>query len=128
MNELALLRAMRNDLDDPARWCGAGASKGKGRCLITSRNRLLAATGLPYGACEFGVGGLVAQLLDAEAIRMVPGIEHALHLRPCAEFNETHTHAEVLTLLDRCIARAEEQTYGAPLGPLPVDCRELVAA
>jgi len=41
-------------------------------------------------------------------------------------FNDSHTHAEVLALLDTVIAKLEEQTYGDPLPEMIVEMEQVV--
>jgi hypothetical protein len=94
MTTLDVLKAARERISDPARWCqetyrvldaGGSAIRWCAMATIsdtTENNHLL---GVAWGALRRAMGGGCI-----------------------AEYNDTHTHAEVLALFDRAIA-AEEQ-------------------
>ena len=76
---------VREKLATPDKWCcGNGGSRNGAHCLVW------AFTGCPYDAQWLAFRALERQAAPQGII----------------EFNDTHTHAEVLDLIDRAIANA----------------------
>jgi hypothetical protein len=102
VNELDVLRAARKRISQPKDWCQGSFGDldhfdGRGpRCLVGALiefdelSGTVVSTPALSAACP---GGVIV-------------------------FNDTHSHAEVLALLDDVIARLEEETSGDPLPPI----------
>jgi hypothetical protein len=122
VNELEVLRAARKRIDSPEKWCqgtwGYNSCADAPHCLMgAARYEVL--QGPRASERDWEIRNFVA--LRAELLRM------GWNASPMA-FNDSHTHAEVLSLLDAVIAKLEEQSYGPELPPLSVSTKEKVMA
>lgn len=90
--DLATLLKMRETLSDPTKWCQYARFDGDRMCLV--------------GAYESAVGGgFIADAYPATAKLL--GIPHRGGISDrirAATFNDSHTHAEVLALIDQAIS------------------------
>ena len=93
MTTLDILKAARKRIEDPERWCQGYLRGGDKWCAI----------GAVYEEADEAESGFAAicDVLAAHA-----GLDGAAEGR-LAEWNDTHTHAEVLALFDRAIATEE---------------------
>lgn len=107
MTNLEALRAARAWITDPRRWSNDGYGDGNRRCMIGALGRT---------ASDIPTLNVAMEALK----RVVRDIGFDL----ISEFNDTHTHAEVLAAYDRAIAieeaREAEMTAGDPLLPVSV--------
>lgn len=121
MNELDVLRAARKRITDPEKWCQG--SYGTELFGTAGRSCLIAAVVREHHG-EADTRGLISAYAEqSPAIRLLEK-EVGTYVQT---FNDTHTHAEVLALLDTVIAKLEEQTYGDELPPLVVELEQQVA-
>jgi hypothetical protein len=111
--QLRVLRLTRDRIADERNWCqgrknefgkSVDGEQGDRKCLW---------------AALCAVAGSFA-LRFAEPLLVQLGCSGLRDLEELFVFNDTHSHAEVVALLDDVIARLEEHEFGDPL-PVPVD-------
>lgn len=81
-----MLEATKAEIDKPQKWC-RGISKDHRRiCAVNAIDRLA--------------------LAPRDYNRVIAALHTATNGRSIAEFNDTHTHAEIMALFDQAIAQA----------------------
>lgn len=112
---LSLLRAGREIISDPAKWTQGWYFKSKDGFELHSDDReafscfcsvgaLIFAANEDYAKLESPIVQQARRKLDYEAKRIDGGRSNAIR------FNDNHTHAEVLNLWDKVIAKMEATT------------------
>lgn len=100
---LEILRAAREKIADPDRWVkGELAIDGEGLRIETASGAHRGVRWCAVGAC-CAVAGM-DWTTAGDALEAVAG-------ESVVDFNDTHTHAEVLALFDRTIAEQEAARY-----------------
>jgi hypothetical protein len=110
VNELEVLRMTREHLADERNWCPKGGRSGRRTCLML--------TALDFSGGLIEVLPVYRLLGQAAHLRGQQPLHRDRGLALSGAFNDSHSHAEVLGLLDDVIAKLEEQEAGAPLPPL----------
>ena len=108
MAALDLLREARRLLADESNWCQRHAVDPAGRA-----KSVLGAVGYRFYATDHPDTMAAVQLL-ARAIGRGRGAYDSVFVQ---DFNDTHSHAEVLVMLDRAIAIAENDAAKEPAAP-----------
>jgi hypothetical protein len=112
MAALDLLREARQLLADESNWCQHHAVHPAGH-----RKSVLGAVGYRFYATDHP-DTMAAVPLLARAIGRGLGSYDSVFVQ---DFNDTHSHAEILGMLDRAIAMAESDAAKEPASPKPPD-------
>lgn len=111
MTTLDVLKAMRALISDPARWTqDAWARDASGRPVMEFDPT--AVSFCMAGAWQHIIWAAFPARAEAplrrDLVTSVAGTLRALTHMPTGEYNDTHSHAEVLAVVDRAIAEAPD--------------------
>jgi len=105
MTALDVLKAARKRIDKPENWLQGEFARTADGYLCESSTDPTAAKWCMLGACN--ASGYDATELGRQVRRLLVDVTGVLSL---TVFNDSHTHAEVLAVLDKAITLAEKET------------------
>lgn len=120
MNSVGILKKSRELISDPSKWTQGVAARYTGGDPCQPHDQeavcwcaLGSVVWSVYSVCDSRVVAVdlsssLLELLDKES--GIPHLEADGSPRPLAAFNDSHTHAEVLALFDKAIAKMEAAT------------------
>ena len=105
MTTVEVLRAARALIDTPEKWWGGGENSGMGICAMLAVRRVTDKSWNPASRA---------------LIRAIGGDAGHISLEPIFDFNDSHTHAEVMAAFDAAIANELAKQQEFTVEPSPV--------